>query len=64
MVAVTGCSGFRAQGYKLVTLSIFSSSICHEVMGPDAMILVELYVKVICSFAYFFRLIIFVVKYP
>ena len=25
---------------KSVTVSIFSSSICHEVMGPDAMILV------------------------
>ena len=25
---------------KLVTLSIVSPSICHEVMGPDAMILV------------------------
>ena len=44
MFAVTGCSDFRAQGYKSVTLSIFSPSICHEVMGPDAMILVELYV--------------------
>ena len=25
---------------KYVTVSIFTSSICHEVMGPDAMILV------------------------
>ena len=25
---------------KFVTVSIVSSSICHEVMGPDAMILV------------------------
>ena len=25
---------------KLVTVSIFSSSICHQVMGPNAMILV------------------------
>ena len=64
MFAVTGCSDFRAQGYKSVTLSIFSPSICHEVMGPDAMILVELYVKVIYSFVYFFCLIIFIVKYP
>ena len=27
---------------KSVTVSIFSPSICHEVMGPDAMILVFL----------------------
>ena len=27
---------------KIVTVSIFSPSICHEVMGPDAMILVFL----------------------
>ena len=26
---------------KSVTVSIFSPSICHEVMGPDAMILVS-----------------------
>ena len=36
MAAVTICSDFGAQ--DSVTVSIFSS-ICHEVMGPDAMIL-------------------------
>ena len=30
---------------KFVTVSIVSSSICHEVMGPDAMILVFLNVE-------------------
>ena len=30
---------------KSVTISIVSPSICHEVMGPDAMILVFLYVE-------------------
>ena len=39
MVAVTICSDFGAQD-KSVTVSIVSLSICHEVMRPDAMILV------------------------
>ena len=30
----------EAKKIKLVTVCIVSSSICHEVMGPDAMILV------------------------
>ena len=30
---------------KSVTVSIFSSSICHELMGPDAMIFVFLYAE-------------------
>ena len=33
-------SDFRAQKIKSVTVSILSLSICHEVMEPDAMILV------------------------
>ena len=37
MAAVTICSDFGAQKNKV---SHFSPSICHEVMGPDAMILV------------------------
>ena len=37
--AVTICSDFGAQE-KTVTVSSFSSSICHEVMGQDAMIFV------------------------
>ena len=40
MVAVTICSDFGAQKIKSVTVSIVSPSICHEVMGLDAMILV------------------------
>ena len=36
------CSDFGAQKIKSVTVSIVSPSICHEVMGPDAMILVIL----------------------
>ena len=39
MAAVTICSDFRATE-KSLTLSIVSPSVCHEVMGPDAMILV------------------------
>ena len=38
--AVTTCSDFGAQENKPATASTFSPSICHEVMGPDAMILV------------------------
>ena len=37
MAAVTICSDFGAQEYEI---SHCSPSICHEVMGPDAMILV------------------------
>ena len=40
IAAVTICSDFAAQKIKSLTVSIVSSSICHEVMGPDAMILV------------------------
>ena len=39
MDAVTICSDFGAQENE-VTVSIVSRSICHEVMGLDAMILV------------------------
>ena len=41
MAAVTICSDFGAQKIKSVTVSTVSPSISHEVMGPDAMILVE-----------------------
>ena len=37
MAAVTICSDFGAQEVKSVTPSTFSS-ICHEMMGPNAMI--------------------------
>ena len=40
MVAVTICSDFGAPKIKSVTVSTVSPSICHEVMGPDATILV------------------------
>jgi len=40
MAAVTICSDSGAQKVKSVIVSIVSPSICHEVMGPDAMILV------------------------
>ena len=39
MAAVTVCSDFEAQENKCVTVSIGSPSICHEMMGLDAMIL-------------------------
>ena len=40
MAAVTICSDFGAQKIKSHTVSTVSPSICHEVMGLDAMILV------------------------
>ena len=38
--AVTVCNDFGAPKIKPVTVSTVSPSVCHEVMGPDAMILV------------------------
>ena len=40
MAAVTIHSDFGAQENKVCHVSIVFPSICHEVMGPDAMILV------------------------
>ena len=40
MAAITICSDFGAQKIKSATVSTVSPSICHEVMGPDAMVLV------------------------
>ena len=40
LAAVTICSDFGAHKIKSVTISTVSPSICHQVMGPDAMILV------------------------
>ena len=40
MAAVTICSNFGAQENKVGYVSIVSLSICHEVMGLDAMIFV------------------------
>ena len=45
MAAVTICSEFGAQENQLYTVSIVCPSICHEVMGLDAMILVFLNAK-------------------
>ena len=39
MAAVEIHSDIGAKKIKSVTVSIVSPSICHEVMGPDAMIL-------------------------
>ena len=40
MAEITICSDFGAQKIKSETVPTVSPSICHEVMGPDAMILV------------------------
>ena len=40
MAVATICSDFRAQENKNLSLSIVSPSICHEAMGPDAMIFI------------------------
>ena len=40
MAAVSIYSDFGAQKVKSATVSTVSPSICHEVMGPDGMILV------------------------
>ena len=49
MTAVTICSDFGAQENK-VSVSIVSLSICHEMMGLDAMILVFLNVEFYANF--------------
>ena len=41
MAAVTICSDFGAQKIKSATVSTVSPSISHELMGPDAVILVS-----------------------
>ena len=40
MAAITICSDFGSRKIKSATVSTISPSICHEVMGPDAIILV------------------------
>ena len=40
MAAVTICSEFGAPQIKSLAVSIVFPSICHEVMGPDALILI------------------------
>ena len=39
MAAVTVCSDFEPKKINSVTVSIVSPSLCHKVIGPDAMIL-------------------------
>ena len=41
MAAETICNDFGAQENKSVTVSIVFPSISHEMMGPDAMILLS-----------------------
>ena len=45
MATITICSDFGAQKIESDTVSTVSPSISHEVMGPDAMILVFLNVE-------------------
>ena len=52
MVTVTISSDFRTQEEESYHCFIFSPSICHEVMGPDTMILVFFFL--ILSFKVFF----------
>ena len=44
MAAITICSDFGDQKIKSDTVSRVSPSISHEVMGPDAMIFVNIYI--------------------
>ena len=58
MVAVTLHSDLEPKKIKPVTVSIVSSSICHEVMGPDAMILVFLMLSFKPTFSFSLSVII------
>ena len=58
MVAVTLHSDLEPKKIKPVTVSIASSSICHEVMGPDAMILVFLMLSFKPTFSFSLSVII------
>ena len=51
MAAVTICSDFGAQKIKSDTVSTVPSFISHEVMGPDAMILI-LYKTLNCNYLF------------
>ena len=51
MAAVTVCSDFRAPKIKSIIVSIFFLSICHEVIGPDDIILVCYLLKALSGFA-------------
>ena len=41
MAAVTICSDSGTQNNKSVTVSIVSLSICHDEMGPDAIVFIS-----------------------
>ena len=49
MAAVTICSDFGAQENKICHCFHFSPSICHEVMGLDAMILGSVKIHLLCD---------------
>ena len=53
MAAVTICSAFGTQEIKSVTISTFSPSIYHEVMGLDAMIFIFLILSFKPAFSLF-----------
>ena len=53
MAAVTARSDLGAEEKKICHCFYFSPSICHEVMGPDAMILVFLMLGPACSLSSF-----------
>ena len=48
MAAVTICSDLEPRKIKSATVSTVSPSICHEVMGLDAMIDLIIYLQIIC----------------
>ena len=53
MMAVTIHSDFGAQEEKIVTASTFPPSICHELLGLDAMILVFWMLNIKLAFSLF-----------
>ena len=55
MAAVTICSDFGAPKIKYDTVFTVSPSICHEVMGPDAMLFVFWMLSFKPTFTFFFK---------
>ena len=55
MAAITAHSDFRAQEKKISLLQCFSPSICHEMMGPNDIILAFLNVEFQASFFTFIK---------
>ena len=51
MTAITVRSDFRDEKLKSIIVSICSPSICHEMTGPDVMILVCYLLKALSGFA-------------